>query len=565
LKFLVSQLGYLWQQREARRNLAGLLKYIAFLAALMGLFTVLFHVLMEYEGRHYSWLTGLYWTLVVMSTLGFGDITFTSDIGRAFSIVVLLTGVVALLIVLPFAFIRFFYAPWLEAQVRARAPREVASQTKGHILICHWDPIARGLCERLKLLDIPYFVLEPDPAAAAALHLEGIPVMSGELDAAATYTAARVEGARAVFANLDDAANTNVTLTVREKSSDVPIFVTVERPESVDVVQLAGATQVLPLKQQLGEQLANRVNSHHCEAHIVGQFKDLLIAEFPVHRTPLAGCTIRDTQLRQVAGVNVVGVWERGRLISARPDTVLSEWSVPVVVGTAEQVQELNSLIELFDQNRNPVLVIGGGQVGRSATAALKRKGVPVHLIEHEAEVAAKAQGLADQVFTGEAADRAILERAGIDKAPSVVLTTNDDAVNIYLCIFCRRLNPHLRIISRVTHERNVEAIHRAGADFVLSYASLGRESMLALIQGRALIFVGEGVNFYSLKVPESLVGRSLRDGEIGAKSGLNVVAIENGGALLSNPPADTPLEAESQLFAIGSSDQRRRFHDLFG
>lgn len=564
MKYLVSQLSYLLRQREARRDLRGFVNYLAFLAGVIAVFTVVFHVLMEHEGQQHSWLTGLYWTLTVMTTLGFGDITFQSDPGRAFSIFVMLCGMVLLLIVLPFAFIRSFYAPWLEAQVRARAPRELPADLEGHILICHWDPIARGLCERLRLLDIPYFVLEPDAPAAAALHLEAIPVLTGELDAAATYAAARVEKARAVLANLDDATNTNITLTVREKSATVPIFATAEHAESVDVLELAGATRVMALKNQLGEQLANRVNSRHCEAHVIGKFKNLLIAEFPVHRTPLAGCTIRDTQLRQVAGVNVVAVWERGRLISARPDTVLSEWSVPVVVGTEEQVQELNSLIELFDQNRNPVLVIGGGQVGRAAAEALKRKDVPVHLIEHEADTAAKAERVADQVFVGEAADRELLQRAGIDKAPSVVLSTNDDAVNIYLSIFCRRLNPHLRIISRVTHERNVEAIHRAGADFVLSYASLGRESVLALIQERELIFVGEGVNFYALEVPTSLIGRSLRDSEIGAKSGLNVVAIESHGALLSNPPPDTALDQESQLYAIGSSEQRRRFYDLF-
>ena len=45
---------------------------------------------MVYEGRSYSWITGFYWTLTTMSTLGFGDITFTSDIGKIFSVVVLL-------------------------------------------------------------------------------------------------------------------------------------------------------------------------------------------------------------------------------------------------------------------------------------------------------------------------------------------------------------------------------------------------------------------------------------------------------------------------------------------
>jgi lipoprotein signal peptidase len=70
-----------------------------------------------------------------MTTLGFGDITFTSDLGRAFSILVLLSGILLLLILLPFMFIRLFYAPWLEAQVRLKAPRELAENVSGHVII----------------------------------------------------------------------------------------------------------------------------------------------------------------------------------------------------------------------------------------------------------------------------------------------------------------------------------------------------------------------------------------------------------------------------------------------
>ena len=124
MKFLTPQLTYLLQQQQTRQNLQALSKYLAFLAGTVAVYSVLFHLLMLYEGQQHTWLTGLYWTLTVMSTLGFGDITFQGDLGRMFSIVVLLSGIVLLLIVLPFAFIRFFYAPWLEAQLRLRAPRQ---------------------------------------------------------------------------------------------------------------------------------------------------------------------------------------------------------------------------------------------------------------------------------------------------------------------------------------------------------------------------------------------------------------------------------------------------------
>ena len=124
MKFLPSQLAYLLGEREMRANLGALLKFVAFLVALVAIYTVLFHVIkLNVEHEQHSWITGVYWTLVVMTTLGFGDITFSSDIGRLFSLVVLVSGVVFLLVMLPFLFIRLFYAPWLEARVRLRAPR----------------------------------------------------------------------------------------------------------------------------------------------------------------------------------------------------------------------------------------------------------------------------------------------------------------------------------------------------------------------------------------------------------------------------------------------------------
>jgi len=45
------------------------------LLALVVIYSVLFRYIIEMEGRQYSWVTGFYWTLTVMSTLGFGDIT----------------------------------------------------------------------------------------------------------------------------------------------------------------------------------------------------------------------------------------------------------------------------------------------------------------------------------------------------------------------------------------------------------------------------------------------------------------------------------------------------------
>lgn len=64
--------------------------------------SVCFMALTQLEPGERSWIGAVYWTITTMSTLGYGDITFTSDAGRLFSLWVLLSGVVYMLVLLPF-------------------------------------------------------------------------------------------------------------------------------------------------------------------------------------------------------------------------------------------------------------------------------------------------------------------------------------------------------------------------------------------------------------------------------------------------------------------------------
>jgi voltage-gated potassium channel len=75
------------------------------------------------------------------------------------------------------------------------------------------------------------------------------------------------------------------------------------------------------------------------------------------------------------------------------------------VIGTAAQIEELNEVLVIYDANPNPVLVIGGGKVGRAAARALKLRGVPVHMVERKPELEPKIRGIPDRLFIGDAAD----------------------------------------------------------------------------------------------------------------------------------------------------------------
>ena len=96
-----------------------------------------------------KWYDGFYWTMVTMSTLGYGDITFSSPLGKFYSLGVMLFGMFSMFVILPFAFIRFAYEPWMEAQNAARTPRELAKDTHGHVILTNLDPVCQTLIHKL--------------------------------------------------------------------------------------------------------------------------------------------------------------------------------------------------------------------------------------------------------------------------------------------------------------------------------------------------------------------------------------------------------------------------------
>ena len=553
----------MFTRQGSQRDLRTLLRFLALLISVVATFAVAFHFLMLAEGRDYGWITGIYWTLTVMSTLGFGDITFTSDWGQAFTVLVLLSGIFLLLIVLPFVFIRYFYAPWLD-QIQMKAPRRVASDVREHVIICNYDGIATGLIERFAIVGVPYVVIEPDRTRAAELNREKVSVVSGPLDERRTYEAAGIDRARLLVANVDDILNTNITIITRELAPTTPVVATSLNPNALDVLELAGASHILALRQQLGEQLASRVSTGRAPVYIVGRYRGFAVAEFPIRNTSLSGMTLRDAQVRERTGVTIAAVARRGTVEPGAPDVVLGDDCIGVAVAREEDLDALADLLAV-DEDPNPVLVIGGGKVGRAAALALKERATPVHIIEEKEALRARLEPLADEVFIGNAADLNAVIRAGVQEASSVILTTKSDSVNIFLTLYCRKLNPDTIIVSRVEHDRNIEAIHRAGADFAVSDFTMGVHSILCLVEKREFTLLGEGLDFSSLEVPKSLVGETLKSAEIRTRTGLQVVGIERGDEIINALTADERLELGERLLTVGTIQHRNKFSREFG
>lgn len=563
MKYMSSQMAYFFSSARTKTNIRKLFKFLSILVIMFIVYGVLFHYIMEYEGRgdEFSWLTGFYWTLVTMTTLGFGDIVFSSDLGRAFSMVVLFSGVLYLLVMLPFTFIEFFYAPWLRAQNQARAPRELPESTRDHVIITNFDAVTAALIKKLKTYDIEYVVLEEDLQTALDMSDEGYNMVLGSVDDLETYRKLRVKNCSLVAATGTDMSNTNVAFTVREYSDHPRVVCTANSADSIDILKMAGANQVIQLGDMLGRSLARRTLGGNARVHVIGHLDKVVIGEATVQETPIIGKTIEESGLREKIGVNIVGIWERGNFILPKPEIELKNETVLVLAGTVEQLRRYDEVLSIYHVSDHPVIIIGSGRVGRGAAKALSERGINYRIVEKDP---GRVPPDDDTFILGDAADINTLKKAGIDNAHSVLVTTNQDDINIYLTIYCRQLNPDMQIISRATYEKNINTLHRAGADFVMSYASMGANIFYNSIEKGEVLMIAEGLNVFDQKVGEKLAGKSLIDSNIRQITGCSVIAVIGEGEVDVNPAPSKNLKKGEELILIGKTEGEQKFNEYF-
>ena len=266
------------------------------------------------------------------------------------------------------------------------------------------------------------------------------------------------------------------------------------------------------------------------EAHVIGEFRGLQIAELPAHDTPFVG---QDRPRHHAAPADrpqrrrILGAGKAAACLPADGDSVRQragrgrdgERRSPRSTRCCPAARN----VAAGDGHRCRQGGSGGGP-GAQAEGPARSRDRP-----DRGGRSRRLRAKSTQVFTGDAADRQLLDRAGILAARSVVLTTNDDAMNIYLAVFCRRLNP--RAAHRQPHHARAESRgdspRRRGLRAELHDArdrsgdvAAARLSAGAARRGRRAV----------LRARSGLARRpSAGDSGIGSRTGLSVVALQRG------------------------------------
>jgi voltage-gated potassium channel len=248
-----------------------------------------------------------------------------------------------------------------------------------------------------------------------------------------------------------------------------------------------------------------------------------------------------------------------------------SELVRSVVTGELRQVIGRQWVDDQLATLSGHLIVCGYGRMGKIVCAELERQKRRFVLIERSAEALQGAAYHYGLPLSGDATADELLRKAGVERAKALVTVVGSDADNLYITLSARLLNPKLLIVARAEEEDAETKLRKVGANKVISpYLAGAHRAVQAALRPAVLHFMEMATRpeFLDLQIEEirvaagcSLAGRSLAEAQIHRDLGIIVVGIVRpNGELLYNPPADTVVEVEAVLIALG---QRRHLDRL--
>ncbi|EMA66475.1 TrkA-N domain protein [Halorubrum aidingense JCM 13560] len=511
-----------------------------------------------YEGETRTMIEALRFSIEMFSTTGFGgDAPWESQEMNAFIAVMDLVGMVLLIGALPVV-----VTPLLEAAFSTTAPTKAEDDLSGHVVICSDTSRADTLIDEFDSQSIPYVIVESNADRAVRLYETDHAVIRADPESTEGLEAARLPAARALVTDVSDQVDASIVLAAKEVAPDVRVISVVEDADRERYHRLAGADEVLSPRSLLGGSLAAKVTTalrtDLGEAVEIGDSLQLAEVSVP-HGSRLAGSTLSDSGIGERTGVNVIGAWFNGEFDAApSPDAMLSAGTVLLVSGRSDQLERLvdlaNSATRRF--GAGSTIVVGYGEVGRTVAETIEDADLPVTVVDHVDKDGVDVVGDATKPETLQAAD--------IENARTVVLALPDDTTTEFATLVVRDLAPQVEILARVEESTSVPKMHRAGADYVLSLATVtGRMAASTVLANRDVLSLDQQIEVVRTSVPR-LAGRTIAEANVRGRTGCTVIAIDREDETVSDIGPDTRIAHGDELVIVGTDDGIHAFEGAF-
>lgn len=215
------------------------------------------------------------------------------------------------------------------------------------------------------------------------------------------------------------------------------------------------------------------------------------------------------------------------------------------------------------------MIIVGGGQAGRSLARLLLERRHEVCLIERDP---ARCQKLADEldaaVIPGDGSSVSVLEAAGARKADCFMAVTGVDQVNLVASQLAQGHFGAGKVIARVNDPRNAETFRALGIMDVVSSTELvvrliEQEADSAHMHLIASLNQGKG-EICSMTLPYNTAWSGVALKDVAFPRGTLVISLIRRG-VLTIPNGSTVLQAGDELVAVAEDRSRKALHKVLG
>lgn len=209
-------------------------------------------------------------------------------------------------------------------------------------------------------------------------------------------------------------------------------------------------------------------------------------------------------------------------------------------------------------------IVIGLGNFGLGVAEALHAAGNEVIALDVDEAAVERVSSFVSRAVLADGRDPKTLERLGAAQADAAVISTGDDITASVLTTLTLRDVGVREIYVKVISREHARVMEKLG---VTETVFPERESALRLgrrISNRSVlnyVQLGTELSVQEMAVPDSWVGKTLRDLELPRRHRVSVIAVHDvlTDAMAPIPDADAPLKESDTLLIAGRDEHLAR------
>ncbi|SDO81555.1 trk system potassium uptake protein TrkA [Paenibacillus sp. yr247] len=216
---------------------------------------------------------------------------------------------------------------------------------------------------------------------------------------------------------------------------------------------------------------------------------------------------------------------------------------------------------------RKQFAIIGMGRFGSSVARTLSQLGFEVMAIDSREETVQDISALVTHAVQADSTDEEALRALGIRNFDVVVVAIGEDIQASILTTLILKEMGIPTVVVKAVNDLHGKVLKKIGADKVVyPERDMGQRVAHHLISSNIVDYIELSADYsiVEIKVSRQLVGKSLKQLDIRAKYGCNVIAIKQNEKLIIPPSAEESLRPEDILVIVGENSNLQTFEVTF-